>query len=222
MNECRKCGNPISNSPSKLFCISHLPKHLQQNYYISDSQHDSISSVSSFSTKITQKLDVPSSTLPLEDSASSAKPTLVSSNIPDIKQVEEEMFDPSIHLKHLLSSPSNKKTGDEEPIFLLADSQILCYRHPEGQGIVEGILYILQHRDSNPKELKEVKASYIGASNEDLVEYYDIFLFAMESSGLSSSQCRMIPSVPSLTDVNFLRESAIILLAGGDCSLGLC
>jgi cyanophycinase len=96
------------------------------------------------------------------------------------------------------------------PLFLLADSQLLFWKDG-GERFLERVRAELgpgPHR-----------AAYLGASNGDVPEYYDIFVAAMESIDLRV--CRMIPSAPSAVDRAFLDEARVILLAGGDPARGM-
>ena len=95
-----------------------------------------------------------------------------------------------------------------KPIVLLADSQLLFSRD-DGELLVERLLKV-------PRDA--LKAAYIGASNGDHPDFYEIFVSAMERAGISD--CRMIPSALTQADVSFLDEADIILLAGGDVELG--
>ena len=96
-----------------------------------------------------------------------------------------------------------------KPILLLADSQLLFWRE-NGQLVLERII----------KEWMrgQLKAAYVGASNGDQPEFYEIFVAAME--GLGIFDCRMIPSVLSEGDIAFINHAEIILLAGGDVEAG--
>lgn len=96
-----------------------------------------------------------------------------------------------------------------KPIFLLADSQLLFWREG-GQLILNRII-----KDKLPGESK---AAYIGASNGDQPEFYEIFVAAMKGFGIFD--CRMIPSTLSETDIAFINDAEIILLAGGDVEAG--
>jgi cyanophycinase len=92
-----------------------------------------------------------------------------------------------------------------QPIYLLADSQLLFWHGREE-------LFLNTVRSQIDKPFP--KAAYIGASNGDLPEFYDIFKAAM--AGINISDCRMVRSDLSTEDFAFLEESDIILLAGGD------
>ena len=93
-----------------------------------------------------------------------------------------------------------------QPIFLLADSQLLFWRE-DGQLLLERVVT----RD-------RLKAAYIGASNGDDPIFYEIFVSAMEGVGVVD--CRMVPSAISQTDMEFLNNADVILLAGGDVEAG--
>ena len=67
---------------------------------------------------------------------------------------------------------------------------------------------------SNPNP----RAAYIGASNGDRAEFYELFVAAMQS--MEISHCRMVPSQPSNQDREFLEQADLILLAGGEVEHG--
>ncbi len=95
------------------------------------------------------------------------------------------------------------------PLYLLADSQLLFSR-ADDNGVTGGI------RANLP--VSDPKAAYIGASNNDRAEFYDLFVAAMELMGVSS--CRMVPTQPADEDRLFLEEADLVLLAGGDVEHG--
>ncbi|MFO0763108.1 MAG: Type 1 glutamine amidotransferase-like domain-containing protein [Byssovorax sp.] len=98
-----------------------------------------------------------------------------------------------------------------QPIFLFADSQLLFARDEDGPFLrraIEGL-------DRPPHQLK---AAYLGASNGDVPDYFEIFEGAMDGIGIVN--CRMIKSAPSAVDRAFLAEADVILLAGGDIARG--
>jgi hypothetical protein len=107
----------------------------------------------------------------------------------------------------------DRSSGSTSPIrslFLLADSQLLFWKH-------DGALFLERVRaELGPGPLR---AAYLGASNGDVPAFYDIFVAAME--GIEVRACRMIPSAPSAEDRAFLEEAAVILLAGGDAARGM-
>lgn len=71
-----------------------------------------------------------------------------------------------------------------------------------------------------PVDGNSVTAAYLGASNEDKEEFYEMFLSAIESSRLKKTNCRMIKTEMSQDDLLFLKTVHIIVIAGGDCKLG--
>lgn len=94
-------------------------------------------------------------------------------------------------------------------ILLLADSELLFHRE-SGQLLLDRVV--------KEKDLDQLKAAYIGASNGDHPDFYAIFVAAMEGVGVSN--CRMIPSSISEEDLAFLNDADVILLAGGDVEAG--
>lgn len=92
------------------------------------------------------------------------------------------------------------------PIFLLADSQLLFWRE-SGRLLIERVVT----RD-------RLKAAYIGASNGDDPDFYALFVSAMQ--GLGIYDCAMISSAVSEPDRAFLNDADVILLAGGDVEVG--
>lgn len=116
-----------------------------------------------------------------------------------------------------------------KPIFLLADSQLLFWRERReapGEGenaepqegpespFLERVRRLLD--DEGP--LADPKAAYLGASNGDAPEFYDLFVAAMAGIGIRT--CRHIPSDPQDVDIDFLKEADLILLAGGEVGRG--
>lgn len=85
------------------------------------------------------------------------------------------------------------------------------------KSLLQGIEYIARRQ----KKQTQLTAAYIGAANGDLPEYYDIFASAMESVGIGSQHCRMISQRFLPADQQFIESASLILLAGGDCNLGL-
>lgn len=96
-----------------------------------------------------------------------------------------------------------------KPILLFADSQLLFWRE-NGQLLLERVV--------RARTRERMKAAYVGASNGDQPDFYAIFVAAME--GVSVFDCRMIPSALSETDLAFLNDADLILLAGGDVEVG--
>lgn len=100
-----------------------------------------------------------------------------------------------------------------KPVFLFADSQFLFYWNESGL-FLDKIKYFL------PKEINgdEIKAAYIGASNGDDPQFYEIFEIAMQQ--IEIRNCQMIKSNPDKDDNKFLKRADIILLAGGNTEKG--
>ena len=73
-----------------------------------------------------------------------------------------------------------------KPIFLFADSQILFRIDRDGL-ILEWMKRII--KEDNPKK-KKIRVAYIGASNGDKKEFYDIFLSVL--SQVDITDCMMI------------------------------
>lgn len=96
-----------------------------------------------------------------------------------------------------------------KPLYLLADSQLFFWKN-DGDSLAERIRQDMD--SSNPK------AAYIGASNGDQPEFYNLFVGAMELMGISN--CRMVPAQLSREDILFIEDADLILLAGGDVELG--
>jgi hypothetical protein len=94
-------------------------------------------------------------------------------------------------------------------LYLLADSQLLFWKENE---------LPFASRFRKDMEANHTGAAYIGASNGDDPQFYEIFLSAMELIGLS--QCRMIPARPSSEDMKFLDEAGLVLLSGGNVENG--
>lgn len=92
------------------------------------------------------------------------------------------------------------------PIYLLADSQLLFWRGDDGALFLDTLRACV--------EAESPKAAYLGASNGDEPAYYSLFEAAMEGVGVSRR--RMILSSYTSEDAEFLADSDIILLAGGD------
>jgi Peptidase family S51 len=101
------------------------------------------------------------------------------------------------------------ETTPLKPIYLLADSQLLFYRE-NGRLLIERVV--------KGRTRDQLKAAYVGASNGDRPEFYEIFVSAMEGVGVFN--CRMIPSAVSEADMAFLNDADIVLLAGGDVEAG--
>ena len=94
-------------------------------------------------------------------------------------------------------------------IFLLADSQLL-FRCDNGELLLERVVKAMT-RD-------RLKAAYVGASNGDHPDFYALFVSAMEGAGIFD--CKMISSALADSELAFLNDADLILLAGGDVELG--
>jgi cyanophycinase len=104
--------------------------------------------------------------------------------------------------------------SDLKPIFLLADSQLLFWRDEEGHRFLERARQLIEAGEPG----KPPKAAYLGASNGDAPEFYELFVGAMAEIGIRD--CRHVPAQPSPEDVAFLTEADLVLLAGGDVHRG--
>ncbi|WP_326546169.1 Type 1 glutamine amidotransferase-like domain-containing protein [Mycolicibacterium sp. ND9-15] len=97
-----------------------------------------------------------------------------------------------------------------QPLYLLADSQLLFWKRQD-RLLLETAL----------EELSSgipVSAAYIGASNGDRPEYYEIFEAAMDAIGIIDR--RMIASSFGADDRSWLDRAQLIVLAGGNVRLG--
>lgn len=110
-----------------------------------------------------------------------------------------------------MSSPAVGETAlQHQPLYLLADSQLLFWRRQERLLLGEAISGLA--RDA------PLTAAYIGASNGDRPEYYGIFEEAMDAIGINDR--RMVVSSFGPDDRAFLESARLIVLAGGDVRLG--
>lgn len=96
-----------------------------------------------------------------------------------------------------------------KPLYLLADSQLFFWKS-DRDSLAERIRADLD--SANPK------AAYIGASNGDLAEFYNLFVAAMESMGIAD--CHLVPSQPAREDISFMEKADVIVLSGGDVERG--
>jgi peptidase S51-like protein len=104
-----------------------------------------------------------------------------------------------------------------KPIFLLADSQLLFWREEGGELFLARARRLIEE-DKPDDPGNHPKAAYLGASNGDAPEFFDLFVAAMGEIGIHD--CRMIPSAPQPADRTYLKEADLILLAGGDVERG--
>jgi cyanophycinase-like exopeptidase len=99
---------------------------------------------------------------------------------------------------------------EPQPLYLLADSQLLFWKR-ENRLLLEAALDGLARHTP-------LTAAYIGASNGDRPEYYEIFEAATDAIGIT--HCRMIDSSFGPDDRAFLKDAQLIVLAGGDVRRG--
>ncbi|MGE2719232.1 Type 1 glutamine amidotransferase-like domain-containing protein [Mycolicibacterium celeriflavum] len=100
--------------------------------------------------------------------------------------------------------------GRLQPLYLLADSQLLFWKR--------GDRLLLRSAIDGLAGNAPLSAAYIGASNGDRPEFYDIFEAAMETIGIGDR--RMVTSSFGADDRAFLERARVIILAGGDVRLG--
>ena len=87
-----------------------------------------------------------------------------------------------------------------KPIFLFADSQVLFWHTKEGL-FINRLRETIEEDKNRPEG--EIKAAYIGASNDDKKEYYDIFISAVKQIDITN--CRHIKAKPKEDDYKFHR-----------------
>ncbi|MGA5464612.1 Type 1 glutamine amidotransferase-like domain-containing protein [Mycobacterium sp. NPDC050041] len=97
-----------------------------------------------------------------------------------------------------------------QPLYLLADSQLLFWKR-RGRLLLDTALDVSGCGTT-------VSAAYIGASNGDLLEFYEIFEAAVDAIGITDR--RMIDASFPPDDRSFLHRAQLIVLAGGDVRLG--
>lgn len=95
------------------------------------------------------------------------------------------------------------------PLYLLADSQLLFLR--DADNALTGRI-----RENLPSS--DPKAAYIGASNDDRAEFYELFVAAMDL--IEVSNCRHVPIRLANEDRVFIEDADLVLLAGGDVERG--
>lgn len=97
-----------------------------------------------------------------------------------------------------------------QPLYLLADSQLLFWKRDDR--------LLLEYALDGLAQDAPLTAAYIGASNGDQREFYEIFEAAMDAVGITER--RMIDSSFGPDDRAFLDGARLIVLAGGDVRLG--
>ncbi|GBE64904.1 hypothetical protein MFM001_13660 [Mycobacterium sp. MFM001] len=101
-------------------------------------------------------------------------------------------------------------TETVQPLYLLADSQLLFWKR-HGRLLLDAAL------DGFAWDTP-FSAAYIGASNGDRPEFYEIFEAAVDAIGITDR--RMIDSSFAPDDREFLERAELIVLAGGDVRRG--
>lgn len=101
--------------------------------------------------------------------------------------------------------------AERKPVFLLADSQSL-FRNGS-----DTLLRALQE-SLQVSQRSVTKAAYIGASNGDAPEFFELFVAAMD--GINLHKSRMIRAAFRSEDRAFLESADLVLLAGGDADAG--
>lgn len=108
-------------------------------------------------------------------------------------------------------SDADRESGrPRQPLYLLADSQLLFWKQRDRPLLAAAL-------DGLPRGAP-LGAAYIGASNGDRPEFYEIFEAAMDAVGMTDP--RMIDSSFGPDDRTFLDGAQLIVLAGGDVRLG--
>lgn len=97
-----------------------------------------------------------------------------------------------------------------QPLYLFADSQLLFWRH-NGRLALDAALNGIARNTS-------LRAAYVGASNGDRMDFYEVFEAAMDAIGIAER--RMIVSSFGSADRAFLESAQLIVLAGGDVQRG--
>lgn len=97
-----------------------------------------------------------------------------------------------------------------QPLYLLADSQLLFWKR-RGRLLLETAL-------DGVAPNAPPSAAYIGASNGDRPEFYEIFEAAMDAVGITNR--RMVDSSFGPAARDFLESAGLIVLAGGDVRRG--
>lgn len=111
-----------------------------------------------------------------------------------------------------MSDRGRAVNAQREPIFLLADSQLL-FRGGGGDTLLCTLRESLRVSERNI-----TRAAYIGACNGDAPEFFELFVAAMDSINLHES--RMIRAEFGSEDRAFLESADLLLLAGGDADDG--
>lgn len=107
---------------------------------------------------------------------------------------------------------SQTTDSERKPMYLLADSQLL-FGDSENNPLISSI-----QRSLCAQEATVTKVAYIGASNGDKREFFDLFVSAMDA--INTHDSKMILSGFSGQDKEYLEAADLIVLAGGDVKEG--
>jgi peptidase E len=100
-------------------------------------------------------------------------------------------------------------TSPLAPLYLFADSQLLFWKR-DGKLLLETALA--------RREGESPRAAYIGASNGDRQEFYEIFAGAMQAAGITDR--RKIHSSFNTQDREYLESAQLVVLSGGEVRNG--
>ena len=108
------------------------------------------------------------------------------------------------------TSRSNEYDLPLRPIYLFADSQLLFWK-PNGRDTL--LRQIVEKLDK-----ADVRAAYVGASNEDRPEFFELFQAAASEAGVS--RCDFVHSRFAVVDELAVNNADLVVLAGGDAVRG--
>ncbi len=97
------------------------------------------------------------------------------------------------------------------PLVLLADSQLLFWRDARGERFLARLRKLVG--------MPEPRVAYLGASNGDVPDFFELFAAALRD--VSLHDCRHVSAQPHAHDLAFLARADVVMLAGGDPLLGL-
>jgi len=97
-------------------------------------------------------------------------------------------------------------------LYLLADSQLLFLKADSNR------LLDSMRNDLCVHESSVTRAAYLGMSNDDNPDIYNLFLAAMNN--INTHESRMISASGTEDELEFLKAADLILLAGGDVAKG--
>jgi cyanophycinase-like exopeptidase len=101
--------------------------------------------------------------------------------------------------------------SERKPIFLLADSQLLFWRDGERR-------FLARVAAALDVDAGSATAAYLGASNGDAPEFFEVFEAAM--AGIGITECVHVRAKVDAVASAFLDTANVILLAGGDVEAG--